>query len=51
MRSAIDILQQAFRTDCGSFVADKTRRNPAEELKKWLDQQKNFDGSVRESSD
>jgi hypothetical protein len=46
MRSAIDILQQAFQTNNGSFDVDKTRRNPAEELQTWVSKQKAIvDGS------
>ncbi len=51
MRSAIDILQQAFRVHTGSFVADPTRRNPAEELQTWLAKQKAADGGGKPSSD
>jgi hypothetical protein len=46
MRSAIDILQQAFQTNNGTFDVDKTRRNPAEELQTWVSKQKAIvDGS------
>lgn len=40
MRSAIDILQEAFRANTGSFVVDRTKRNPTEELQSWIAKQK-----------
>lgn len=51
MRSAIDILQQAFRANRGEFVADPTRRNPAEELQIWLAKQKTAIGGSKPSLD
>ena len=51
MRSAIDILQQAFRVHTGNFVADPTRLNPAKELQTWLAKQKATDGGSKPSLD
>lgn len=51
MRTAIDILHQALRANTGSFVADRTRRNPAEELKTWVAKQKAASGDNKPSSD
>lgn len=51
MRSAIDILQQAFLASTGNFVADPTRRNPTEELQKWIAKQKVTDGGGKPALD